>query len=978
MSVRSAQSITCLFTTRAFATGIGVNADSLPSGTLYVNGVANAATVTVANLDTGRYTAQVTLPTLAVGDEVEISITATVATITDKAVIWGDTKDFFAGTVPDVIAGGAGGLAIVGSNMGTTTSTIPTAAQNATAVWTDTTAGDFTTALSIGKSVMNGVSLGTGLTINILTNLPAVPTDWLTAAGVKADAVTKIQSGLSTYAGGDTSGTTTLLARIGGSITIAGGKVAATMGRTDYTGNTVQTGNVYGALVATGGTATAGGVNTITLQYALGHDNLSQRNAITITSGAGAGQTMNIKSYVDFTQVVTIDQNWVVQPDATSVYAILNTDNPAADANGAVPINGDLSATMKTSVTTAATAATPTAAGVTGNVNAFMVGIMTTLLTESVAGYLVAAFKKFFNLAVPTSTMNEITLVDTVATYTGNTPQTANVATLITTVGAAGAGLSSVPDTAGTGTLLGRLTSARAGYLDNLNVGGAVASHADIAAINQSASKHLLLTTVGQFEPGETYTVEMRTFAAADGSAVNADTTPTLTATGNVSGSLAANLGAATNPATGVYRWVYTPGATPTLEQIRFDGSATINSATFTLSAYSQTVDFATAVFTSTDQTHLTAIYNKLPTNNIADETLVLAAVGTPMQAGSQVDLVNAPNATAITAIQLGLATPTNITAGTITHLTNAPTAGDLTAAMKASAQAAADAAITANALIIEIEGETDGIAAIPTNPYTGTPPTAAAIAAAVLTDTTDTGSGIGKIIITQLGGALVSSVFTTASLANAPGGTPPTVAQIDTQLSGTHGSGQWGPGSAGSGAWTVTVTVTDGTNPLQNAWVRLTSGASSYAAITNASGIAVFQVNSATWEVVIALSGYTFTPVSLVVAANVSQPYSMTLVAITPSDPPCTTGYVTARGITGATIFTYKITNILGAGPGLSEDNAPQTATIAGSLVTFPNMLCGASYLINRGPKFGNDIVVPIPLGAGPTYQLPSLIGYP
>ena len=57
MSVRSAQSITVLFTTRAFATGVGVNADSLPTGTLYVNGVANGATVTITNLDTGRYTA---------------------------------------------------------------------------------------------------------------------------------------------------------------------------------------------------------------------------------------------------------------------------------------------------------------------------------------------------------------------------------------------------------------------------------------------------------------------------------------------------------------------------------------------------------------------------------------------------------------------------------------------------------------------------------------------------------------------------------------------------------------------------------------------------------------------------------------------------------------------------------------------------------------------------------------------------------
>jgi hypothetical protein len=41
-----------------------------------------------------------------------------------------------------------------------------TGAQIATAVWQDTTAGDFTTAASVGLSVMNGVALGTGLTIN--------------------------------------------------------------------------------------------------------------------------------------------------------------------------------------------------------------------------------------------------------------------------------------------------------------------------------------------------------------------------------------------------------------------------------------------------------------------------------------------------------------------------------------------------------------------------------------------------------------------------------------------------------------------------------------------------------------------------------------------------------------------------------------------------------------------------------------------
>jgi len=58
--------------------------------------------------------------------------------------------------------------------------------------------------------------------------------------------------------------------------------------------------------------------------------------------------------------------------------------------------------------------------------------------------------------------------------------------------------------------------------------------------------------------------------------------------------------------------------------------------------------------------------------------------------------------ADAVTKIQTGLATPTNITAGTITtvtNLTNAPTNGDLTATMKTSAQTAANAALVANNL---------------------------------------------------------------------------------------------------------------------------------------------------------------------------------------------------------------------------------------------------------------------------------------
>jgi hypothetical protein len=92
MSVRSGQSITVDFTTHS-STGALTNADSTPSGTLVVNGTDDAAAVTVTNKAAGTYKAAVTLPTLAVGDVVQIRVNATVATVPDGDYIWCDTKD---------------------------------------------------------------------------------------------------------------------------------------------------------------------------------------------------------------------------------------------------------------------------------------------------------------------------------------------------------------------------------------------------------------------------------------------------------------------------------------------------------------------------------------------------------------------------------------------------------------------------------------------------------------------------------------------------------------------------------------------------------------------------------------------------------------------------------------------------------------------------------------------------------------------
>lgn len=78
--------------------------------------------------------------------------------------------------------------------------------------------------------------------------------------------------------------------------------------------------------VISSGTATAGAATTITLQTALGANDLPNGALIKITSGTGAGQTRRVKDYVNGTKVLTVNRAWTVTPDNTSVYAVTYAD----------------------------------------------------------------------------------------------------------------------------------------------------------------------------------------------------------------------------------------------------------------------------------------------------------------------------------------------------------------------------------------------------------------------------------------------------------------------------------------------------------------------------------------------------------------------------------------------------------------------------------------------------------------------------
>ncbi|MFO0919691.1 MAG: hypothetical protein U0872_15440 [Planctomycetaceae bacterium] len=201
----------------------------------------------------------------------------------------------------------------------------------------------------------------------------------------------------------------------------------------------------------------------------------------------------------------------------------------------------------------------------------------------------------------------------------------------------------------------------------------------------------------------------------------------------------------------------------------------------------------------------------------------------------------------------------------------------------------------------------------------------------------------------------------------------------VDAQLSGTHGSGSWESGGAGSGARTVTITVTDGTDPLENAKVRMTNGAESYLVETDVNGEAEFALDNATWSVAITKSGYQFTPTTLAVSGDTTHTYSLTLISVTPSDPGFVTGYLECYDQSGAAESGVVISLALSSPPtgtGSALDNAVVTATSNGSgLVEFTGLAPGAKYRIWRGSSTQNAVTFTVPSGAGPV-ALKNLMG--
>ena len=186
-------------------------------------------------------------------------------------------------------------------------------------------------------------------------------------------------------------------------------------------------------------------------------------------------------------------------------------------------------------------------------------------------------------------------------------------------------------------------------------------------------------------------------------------------------------------------------------------------------------------------------------------------------------------------------------------------------------------------------------------------------------------------------------------------------------------------PVSTGTGAYTLTVTVNDGTTALQNATVRLSEGANVFAGTTNASGVVTFSLDAATYSVAITKDGYTFTPTTKVVAGSGSQTYSMTLVVVVPdADPLKCVATVTCYDVLtadddDARVFIQQTAVPTGDDNHVFDGREKLLTPDADGVIEL-TLWRGATYLMWRGTDKADGVTFTVPNSA--TMDIDSVLG--
>lgn len=171
-------------------------------------------------------------------------------------------------------------------------------------------------------------------------------------------------------------------------------------------------------------------------------------------------------------------------------------------------------------------------------------------------------------------------------------------------------------------------------------------------------------------------------------------------------------------------------------------------------------------------------------------------------------------------------------------------------------------------------------------------------------------------------------------------------------------------PSSAGTGAYTVAITVTDTASPannIQSATVTLTEGVNQYTATTTVAGVATFNLGNATYNYSIAKSGYAGASGTIVISANTTTTKTMAANTTPPAATPnFTTGKLTCYDEAGAlepgaVIHAQLIAGSGTAGESLDTKRRELTAHATTAVVTIPGMRWGTTWNIWRAPTASN-----------------------
>ncbi len=193
-------------------------------------------------------------------------------------------------------------------------------------------------------------------------------------------------------------------------------------------------------------------------------------------------------------------------------------------------------------------------------------------------------------------------------------------------------------------TLLARLTAARAGFLDYLNIGGNVAGQADIQAITQASRIRICAYQMERPDSSSVaYRINIYSYNEL-GQAEDLDAVPTVTAENNATTDRSANLGTVIRTAMGIYYVDYTVADAHAVEGIVFKVTATEDGTPTTYPAAAWVVDTTAVDYTSADRTRddaVKAVTDNLPNSGALTTIATDAARLTADRAAVLTDLID-------------------------------------------------------------------------------------------------------------------------------------------------------------------------------------------------------------------------------------------------------------------------------------------------------------------------------------------------